>query len=357
VRVALVRPDELGPAEVEAWQSMQRLSPALANPFLSPEFTRVVGRFRPAARVAILSEGQSVVGFFPFEKRRLGASVPICGWPGTPAQGLVHTPGLDWDPRELLRKCRLSAWQFDHLIPGQKPFARYQAVLEPTAEMDLSGGFAAYHEALRAKSSRFCTSVARQGRNLAREVGELRFVPVSHQTSDMRTFMAWKSEQYRRIGAVDQFAWPWFVDLLDALQGMRDGHVTGLLSALYAGDKPVAAQFALRREDLVVGWFTAYDLQFKKYSPGLVQFIRLAEVLAADGVSTLDMGKGGDTFKERLKSRDTFVAEGIVTTRSVLGPAHRARSASTRWALRAGEQHPRLFRATRGVRSALRLAG
>ena len=48
---------------------MQARSESLANPFLSPEFTIAVGRVRPAARVAVLTEGPDTTGFFPFERR------------------------------------------------------------------------------------------------------------------------------------------------------------------------------------------------------------------------------------------------------------------------------------------------
>lgn len=333
---------------------MQRLTPALANPFLSPEFTLAVGGFRPEARVAILYDGPSIAGFFPFERRRLDSGVPICGWPGTPCQGLVHVPGLDWDPRELLRKCRLSAWQFDHLIADQRPFVPYQAAVDPSPVMDLSDGFGAYRDDLRARSARFGRNIVRQARNLEADFGELRFVVDQDDATVLGALMAWKSEQYRRIGAVDHFARPWFASLLDALRALRGDHVTSVLSALYAGDHRIAAQFGLRSGDLFVGWFTAYDPRFKKYGPGQVQLIRMAEALAGAGVRTIDLGKGADAFKDRLKSRDTFVAEGIVTTRSLLATAHRARSASTRWAVRTSLRHPVLFRATRRVRSALR---
>jgi CelD/BcsL family acetyltransferase involved in cellulose biosynthesis len=354
VRVDLVRPDELGPADIAAWQSMQRLTPALGNPFLSPEFAVAVGKFRPEARVAILHEGSSVVGFFPFERRRLDAGVPICGWPGTPAQGLVHSPGVDWDPRELLRRCRLSVWQFDHLIAGQQPFVPFQVAVEPSPVMDLSQGFASYYEGLETRSRRLCRTVAKQARNLSRDVGELRFEAASDDISVMRALMTWKSGQYRRIGAVDHFARPWFVDLMHALHAVRGPHMTGLLSALYAGDRPVAVQFGLRSADVFVGWFTAYDPGLSKYSPGQIKLLRVAEGLAATGVRMVDLGKGAADYKERFKSGDTFVAEGIVTTRSVLATAHRARDVSARWAVRTVHQHPRLSRATRGVRSALR---
>ena len=333
---------------------MQRATASLANPFLSPEFTLAVGRFRPGVRVAVLTDGQAVAGFFPFERRRFGAGVPICAWPGTLCQGLIHAPGVEWDPQELLRGCHLSVWQFDHLVAGQRPFERYQEAMAASPVMDLADGFSAYHAKLQIKSPRFCRELARKTRKLERDAGDLRFVADSRDTGLLRTLMAWKSEQYRRIGAIDRFDRPWVVGLLDALQATRGDHVSGLLCALYAGDKPLAAQFGLRSGNLLAGWFTAYDPGFGKYSPGLIQSLQMAEALAAAGVHAIDMGEGAASYKERLKSYDIFVTAGIVAGRSMLAAAHRARSASSQRAARAALQHPRLYHATRRIRSALR---
>ena len=94
VGISVIRPSELGPAEITAWHDMQRRTPALANPFLSPEFSIAVGRVRPAARVAVLTDGQDITGFFPFERRRLGVGVPIAAGL-TDCQGLIHAPARD----------------------------------------------------------------------------------------------------------------------------------------------------------------------------------------------------------------------------------------------------------------------
>ena len=139
---------------------------------------------------------------------------------------------------------------------------------------------------------------------------------------------------------------PWFAGLLDALLATRGDHVSGLLSVLYAGDEPVAAQFGLRTGNLLVGWFTAYDPRFRKYSPGLIHLKQMAEELAAAGIHAIDMGGGAKNYyKETLKTHDIFVAQGIVTGRSVLGAAHRVRNASTRWAARTVHQRPSLYHA------------
>jgi len=76
VNVDVVRPDELGEAELGQWRAFQAATPSLHNPFLSPEFTITVGRFRPRTRVGVLTDGGDVVGFFPFERAALGRGLP-----------------------------------------------------------------------------------------------------------------------------------------------------------------------------------------------------------------------------------------------------------------------------------------
>lgn len=354
MRVDLCLPGELGPTEISAWRAMQRATPSLSNPFLSPEFAITVGRFKRSSRVAVVTDGQSTIGFFPFERHRLGAGAPILGWPGSLCQGLVHAPGAEWDSRELLRECRLSIWQFDHLIASQAPFKPYHEVVGSSSVMDLSDGFASYQTKLRKRSAHFFKDIARCGRNLAGHAEGFRFVADSRDTRLMRKLMEWKSGQYRRIGTVDRFDRPWIVGLLDALHATRSDDFSGLLCGSYLGDEPIAAIFALRCRDFAVGWFTAYDSSFGKYSPGLMNLMHMAEEVSTAGVRAIDLGKGPESFKLKLKSYDSFLAEGIVTVPSLSGAAHRACSVSTQWANHALLQRPRLYHATRRVRSALR---
>lgn len=339
MQISVIRPTEFGPAEIAAWQSMQRQTGSLANPFLCPEFAIAVGDVRPAARVAVLADRPTIVGFFPFERRRLGAGLTNC-------QGLIHAPGLEWDPRELLRGCRLTVWQFDHLAAGQQPFERYAVAMAPSPAIDLTGGFAAYQEKLQIKSPRFCRDLARQMRKLERDAGELRFVADSRDTGLMRTLMDWKSEQNHRNERSDIFARPWVTELIDSLFNNRNDRFGGLLSASYAGGQPVAAQFGLRSGSQFVGSFTAYDSRFGKYSPGLFQLMQMAEALAATGVHAIDLGRGAASYKERLKSHDQFVAEGVAARAAILASAHRARSTLADWARREIRRYPSLFRTT-----------
>ena len=64
MRISLIQPSELGLSEIQAWHSMQLETGSLANPFLCPEFSLGVGKVQSAARVAVLTEGSGIVGFF-----------------------------------------------------------------------------------------------------------------------------------------------------------------------------------------------------------------------------------------------------------------------------------------------------
>jgi CelD/BcsL family acetyltransferase involved in cellulose biosynthesis len=348
MRISVIHPSELGPAEVTAWQDMQRRSAGLRNPFLSPEFAQAVGRHRADARVAVLTDGGGgggeggIAGFLPFEKHRLGMGLPI-GAGLTDCQGLVHVPGFEWDPQDLLRGCGLSGFAFDHLAAEQRPFRPYLAATAPSPVIDLADGWAAYQAKLKVRSASFLRSVARKRRKLEREVGPARLVTKSQDRDALRALMAWKSDQYRRTGRSDRFAHPWIVGLLEDLFATRGSHFSGLFSVLYAGDTPVAAHLGVRCGPAVAHWFPAYDTSYAQYSPGLIEHVQMVEAAAGIGVELIDLGKGYKRYKEELKSSDIYVGEGAVTTRSPLGQLHRAHIAPAQWAVRTIRAHPRLY--------------
>jgi CelD/BcsL family acetyltransferase involved in cellulose biosynthesis len=354
MRISVIHPSELGPAEVSAWQDMQRrcTGPAgLRNPFLSPEFTQAVGRHRPDARVAVLTDGGSgrsrgtggsIAGFFPFEKHKFGMGLPI-GAGLTDCQGLVHVPGFEYDPRELLRGSGLSGFAFDHLAAEQQPFRPYLAATAPSPVIDLADGWAAYQAKLKVRSASFLRSVARKTRKLEREIGPVRLVTESTDRTALRALMVWKSDQYRRTGRSDRFAHPWIVGLIEDLFETRGDHFSGLFSVLYAGDTTVAAHLGVRCGPMVAHWFPAYDTGYAQYSPGLIEHVRMVEAAASIGVELIDLGKGAKRYKEELKSSDIYVGEGAVTSRSPLGQLHRAHIAPAQWAVRTIRAHPRLY--------------
>lgn len=344
MQISIARPSELGPGEIAVWHSMQRETDSLANPFLCPEFAAAVDTFRSGARVAVLTDGPTTIGFFPYERRRFGIGVPI-GAGLNDCQGLIHATGAEWDSRELLRACKIAIWQFDNLVEGQGPFDRYKVAVAPSPVIDLTDGFAAYQEKLRVKSPQFSKDLARKARKLERETGELSFTVDSRDVAELRALMVWKSGQYHRNGWPNVFDRPWIVDLIEYLFSTHGDRFGGLLSVLRTGGTPIAAHFGLRAGHVLAHWFPAYDVRLSRQSPGLIQHLRMAEETAALGINLIDLGTGLGRYKETLKSYDLFVAEGVVARGPLLAGAHRAASALTGRARHKIKQYPPLFRA------------
>ena len=347
MRVTLIRPGELGPSEVSAWRAMQRATPALNNPFLAPDYAIAVGSVRPQSRVAVLLDGGHVSGFFPFERRGMGIGVPISGWLSS-CQGVIYEEENEWDAADLMSACGLAAWKFDNLLPDQKPFVPYHNATRPAPAIDLSGGFDCYYAGLRARASQFCRELERKARKMEREVGPLTVDSGSRDPKALATLIAWKSQQYQRTAHVDRFEQPWLASLLERLLAMQAAEFAGVLSVMYAGGQPVAAQFGLRSDRVLVGWFTGYDARYAKYSPGLIHLLRMARNLNAD-VDAIHMGKGAHAYTQHLKNQDVMVSDGMVTTRSALGLAHRAVSTASKHALEASRQSPRVHDALDGI--------
>jgi CelD/BcsL family acetyltransferase involved in cellulose biosynthesis len=308
LKVSVLRPGELGPAELQRWRLMQASDPRLQSAFLSPEFTLAVARVRDDARVAVLEREGSIVGFLPHQRGRFGAGRPI-GASLCDCQALVGEPGLRWDPMNLLRGCGLSALEFDHLLAGQVPFQPYHVATAQSYVMDLSAGYQAYLEERLRGSRQSLRRTFRKQQELAAQGGETAFEFRSRDPRDLRRLMAWKSAQFRRSGWPDRFAEPWVRHLVSDLFESDAPGCAGTLSVLRAGGRPVAYLYGLGSPTVLASWFPAYDPDFARYSPGLILHLRVAEEAARLGVREMDLGKGQEWYKDKLKSRDVDLAE------------------------------------------------
>ncbi|MCP2339897.1 GNAT family N-acetyltransferase [Actinomadura rupiterrae] len=359
MRISVVRPSDLGAAEIGRWRVLQRSHPDLTNPFLAPEFTLGVGRFRREGPgrvdvlVAVVEDAGEIAAFFPFERGPLGIGHPV-GFGLTDLQGMVAPPGLALDARALLRACGLAVWDFDHLLAAQRTFAPHHTVRRVEPVMDLGAGFAAFEEEMRRAAPKTHKTIRYKERKLGRDVGALRFEFSSDDPEDLRRLMGWKSDQYNRTGRTDRFARAWIVSLVEHFH--RTGF--GVLSVLWAGDEPVSAHFGLRNEGVMAGWFPAYDTRFGKYSPGMIGHLRLAEGCTLNGISEIAMGRGGKEFKEGFKGREIPIAEGRVARAAAGAGVHWMRATPLNKARGAVLDNPALYkRADRVLKTYAKLRG
>ncbi|MFG1944417.1 GNAT family N-acetyltransferase [Nonomuraea sp. NPDC048826] len=340
--IGALHPRELSTSEIGAWRDMQRGQSHLDNPFLSPDFTLAMGEVTDRVRVGVIRDDDGIAGFFPYEERSgvgtaAGAWVSLC-------QGVIHRPGATFDAGALLRGCGLHVWEFGCLVRQQPWFAPYVTLTQDAAVIDLADGYPAFLEGLRERSPKFLKTTLYKERKLGRDVGEVTSAFTVGSAEEFRLLRAWKSEQYERSGRADRFARPWVVELVERLHAVDAKDFGGVLSMLYVDGAPVAGHFGLRSRSALVGWFPAYDPAFAKYSPGLIQHLRMAEGAAEAGLEAIDLSVGaGYEYKDALADRTVPVAEGVVRRRTARAGAHWARTEPVRRVRRAILDSPALY--------------
>lgn len=321
----VVRPGELGETELATWRAIQQSDETLDNPFLSPEFASVVGSARPNARVAVLVDGDRRA-FLPFERHRLGFARAI-GAGMSDCQGLVVENGFRLDGQELLRACDLRLWRFDHLVAHQAEVLVPGTGRVPSPVIDLDHGFDAYLAGRREASKSLVSTAERKARKLGREVGELRWVVDEPDHALVDRLIGWKREQYRRTQVRDVLADPATSAIVHRLLDARTTTFSGLLSVLYAGDRPVAAHLGVRTPTVLSWWIPAYDHEYAHYSPGITMLLRLAAWAAAGGIRRIDLGRGAASYKDRFASGQTHVADGVLARPHARRPFEALRAA------------------------------
>jgi CelD/BcsL family acetyltransferase involved in cellulose biosynthesis len=311
--IRLVRADDLDSGLIAAWRRIQSCC-GLDSPYFWPEFTQAVAAVRSDVEIAVLEQAGEPVGFFPFQRGPLGIGKPV-GGRLSDLHGVLALPDVEWDCVELLRRCRLTAWDFDHLPAAQQRLAPAARRLSPAPFIDLSAGFDIYCRARHAAGARHIEKLRRYAQRLIRRHGPPRF---EHTTDRglLDALVRLKSEQYRRTGLIDTFQFPWTIALLQRLLAQPSPDFRGVLFVMYVGDEVAAVEYDLRAGDVLHSWFPAYDPQFARDSPGLLLLLEVARMSPELGIRRIDLGKGDQEYKQRFATGAEMLAEGSITVNS-----------------------------------------
>ena len=330
-------PDEL----IARWDELQQSNAAYDSPFFSPHFTLAVAKARPDVRVTVLEEdGQW--GFFPFQANKWGCGSAV-GWRVNDFQGAVVSGGMLLDGGRLLAASGLRSWCFDHLICQDSLADATRLGQSPSPYIDLRDGFAAYCEGRNAAGSDAIKQTLRKERKLSREVGQVCLESHSNSDAVMLQLASWKTEQLRRSGSLSILEVEWIQKVIRRLRQSSEDGCQGDLCALYAGDQLVAAHFGLRSRAVLHWWITAYNPAYEHYSPGAILLLCLAKAAAGEGVRRIDLGKGGENYKQRFMNGSTQVSEGTLTTSAIYRgwrrALYRAREIARTSAMRGAVRH------------------
>jgi CelD/BcsL family acetyltransferase involved in cellulose biosynthesis len=316
-KAELVKPIDLTEEHLAEWRSFQNCRVALASPYLTPEFTRLVSQVRPNAIVSVFEESGRIAGFFPFEQR--GKTGTPVGGALSDCQAVIAAPWWDWDPIELIRAAGLSVYDFTHHRAEQNPLRAFQRSVQTSHTIDLTRGFDAYVRECRERWRQAPSSIsglphqtmARRQR-VERRIGPLRFAMHDSDPQSLRQLIAWKRQQYSRTSATDIFARPWANELLERIHATQGGTFAGVLSTLSVDNKIIAAHMGMRSTSVLHWWFPAYDLAQAKFSPGLILLLELCRRAEEFGIRTIELGYGDEPYKLLVANGGIPVATGFV---------------------------------------------
>lgn len=322
MRIEALKPNLLSAEQIATWSALQQADPCLANPFFRPEFTLAVAAVRDDVEVAVLHEQGGPVGFFPYQRQTGDLGVPV-GGRMSDYQALIGRAGLEFSPEDLLDQCHLRALNFDHLLAGQlafQPFHRRQAV---SPYMDLSPGFDRFHAACKQAHKERVRRTERRTRKLERELGPIQLQYGVQDAQLLEKLCDWKIRQFHDTGVANVFAVDWTRALLEKVLEHQSSDFSGVLNALYAGERLLALQLGMAAGATYHCWFSAYDPELGEtgnYSPGLVMLVEFARAAYERGIRLIDLGKGPEPYKLDFTSGGIPLAQGFVDRRMI----HRA---------------------------------
>lgn len=330
MKYSVIRGSELSAELVKRWREIQLASEEFSSPYFCPEFSIATANVRADVQIGLIEDGHRVIGFFPHQRRWDKTARPV-GLRLSDYHGVIAEQDADWSANDLLRSCRLVRWQFDHLPAGQSQFAPWITTKTVSPIAEVYAGFEAFQTKLEKPGRKQIREAERKRARMSEEIGVVRFTCHTDDPEALRTLMRWKSEQCRRSGGFDFFTMAWCRHLLEELRCIQTPDFGSILSCLHAGDRLVAAHFALRSRFVWHSWFPAYDVKHGAYSPGSVLLLELLKYAATSGVRHVDFGKDMSRYKRRYMTNAIPLAEGCVELPSLINLGSRIRHQVESW--------------------------
>ena len=309
MKARIVHASELGGDDIAAWQRLQDASSLYRSPFYSPYFTRAIGMARSDAFVAVLEQGAETIGFLPFHRLAAGVAKPI-GGQISDYHGPILAENIDASGTEILRACKLTSYDFNHLPVEQSWFSggAYRTAL--SRQIDLACGYQTYAEARTAVWKKTIKETTRRLRKAEREIGPVRFS--FHEPSDdiYRQHVALKNRWFakNKIKSVLDLAW---VDrAISAIRQTDRPDFSGVLTTVHAGDRLLGAHFGVRSRTVLHWWFPSYALELAAYGSGMIVLSKAALEAEKHGLSLIDFGLGDQEYKLTFANAATELCEG-----------------------------------------------
>ena len=313
--------DALSEAEIRRWDVLLDGHAPYMSPFLTREWCLAVHRHRGGVHVLILSDGGRIVGYLPFQMKRgrhwLGHAEKV-GGQMSDCFDIIGRPEFRGGGLNVLGLAKLSALTLDHM-PAELATLGLSDVEHSTGIRVVIDDFPAYMTELARANKKLIVNVRRGERQLATQIGEVRFSwNVADTLGELDRLIDQKRAQYRRTHVPDGLAPPWKRKLLRGLF-TEPSQLKPVLSTLHSGQTWMATCLSLAYKDVLHIWFPAYNSEYHRFSPGHVLFFKLFEHATSLGFRIFDFGEGASQYKRAYRGEDYVLLKGRLHSQSLLG--------------------------------------
>lgn len=319
-KISIIHPNEIDKHLGDQWRNIQSSRRDLASPYYCLEFTQTMARHRADVRIAVLESDNSIQGFFPYHQLSKHRITSIGDFLSD-YQGLIIREHCHIDPQKLLQVTGGRYFAFNHMPLTQCTFTPHmRSTRFQSLQMDLSGGLEEYKKKKSERSnnnsgSNLFRKLSNLHRRMEHDCGPVRFVMQETSVETYQRLIELKAAQFVRTRGEKHniFNIDWVSKTLNDIFEQRGSNFGGCLSAIYAGDKLLAAHLGMRHANLLHVWFLTYDTHFSYYSPGLQLLKYIAEKSEEAGLQVFDFGKGDQSYKHRFHNAEIPMAEGIIS--------------------------------------------
>jgi CelD/BcsL family acetyltransferase involved in cellulose biosynthesis len=315
------------PTEYRAvWSDFQTRSYETRDAFFSLDFAEAAEKTLGGIHVIVLKNSDTIIGFLPLEiNRKVGAPVASIV---SEIQGAITSPQASWNMESVLKQVGLSEWRFDCVPSIQAPFYQWRHCEDDFSYVCMKDGIDGLRTNLRKRGGNFLVQMARKTRKFEREFGPLEFQFCAADREAVLDCLAeWKSQQYRRTGTLDVFAFSGVKALVSEISKLDSEGLKGIFSVLRYDGELLAVHFGMKGFDTLNCWFPAYNPkpEFARHSVGQILLLKILQGANENGINRYHFGRGDETYKLRLQTGSYPIVEGSVNTSHTFHQLRKAR--------------------------------
>lgn len=318
----------LDTAQRQAWLDFQRLYAGQGGPFQSASFAKLTAQSRGDVMCLMFHTAGEIAGFLAVQKPSRFLALPV-GAPINDLHGIVGDPALRGDGPVMCRTLKVGRMDFSHAMEEQGLLRAGAKGAGLSWYTDLSPGRDNFMAALKERRPKFVYHIGRQGRQMARDHGEILFTAGSPTREHLDQLFRWKLTKLRSTGQPAVWSTPWLRRLITDTFTTDDADLAGILFTLTVGDRLLAANYCLRGPRALQGLVMSHDPAFEHYSPGKQLGLKVVEWAAQAGLDEMLFGPGESLFKRQLGTHQKSLTWGYISQ-----PSWSGRLRSTQYFLR-----------------------